>query len=104
MEVRAAEAAEIEQLASIWYDGWQDAHALIVPAELKRLRTRASFRDRLRAALTETRVVGAVGAPVGFSILKVDELYQLYVTAAARGSPVAATLMVDAETRLREAG
>jgi ribosomal protein S18 acetylase RimI-like enzyme len=37
-------------------------------------------------------------------MLKGDELYQLYVSAQARGSGVAAALMADAEARLAEAG
>jgi hypothetical protein len=36
MDVRAAEEVEIDQLAKLWYDGWHDAHAQIVPAELTR--------------------------------------------------------------------
>jgi hypothetical protein len=51
MNVRPAEESEIEQLADVWYQGWQDAHAQILPAELKRIRTLESFRDRLHAAL-----------------------------------------------------
>ena len=51
MDVRAAEEGEIGHLARIWYDGWHDAHAQIVPAELTRLRTLESFRDSLQAAL-----------------------------------------------------
>lgn len=104
MRVRPAEAAEIDHLAKVWYDGWQDAHAQIMPAELTRIRTLESFRDRLRAAPSDVRVVGPPAAPVGFSILKGDELYQLYVAAPARGSGVAAVLMADAEARLAEAG
>jgi hypothetical protein len=49
MDVRAADVLEIGHLASLWYDGWQDAHAAILPAELKRLRTRESFRHRLNS-------------------------------------------------------
>ena len=30
MIVRSAEAAELDHLAKLWYDGWQDAHARIV--------------------------------------------------------------------------
>jgi ribosomal protein S18 acetylase RimI-like enzyme len=37
-------------------------------------------------------------------MLKGDELYQLYVSAHARGSGVAAALIADAEARLSEAG
>ncbi len=39
MDVRAAEAAEVDPLARLWYEGWHDAHAPIVPAELTRVRT-----------------------------------------------------------------
>ena len=104
MDVRAAEESEIDHLAKIWYDGWHDAHAKIVPAELTRFRTLESFRERLRAALPDVRVVGPSGQPLGFSILKGNELYQLYVSAPSRGSGVAAALMADAEARLSENG
>jgi ribosomal protein S18 acetylase RimI-like enzyme len=102
--VRAAEAAEIDHLAKVWFDGWQDAHGRILPVELTRIRTLESFRDRLEAALPDVRVVGPFPAPVGFCIVKGDELHQLYVSAEARGSGVAAALMDDAEARLAEAG
>jgi len=104
MEVRAAEEVEIGHLAKLWYDGWQDAHAQIVPAELARLRTLESFRDRLQATLPNVRVVGPSGAPVGFCIVRGDELYQLYVVAQSRGTGVAAALIADAEARLSENG
>ena len=104
MQVRAAEERELDALARVWLDAWNDAHAEIVPGELKRLRTLGSFADRLRAALPEIRVAGPPGAPVGFYILKDDELYQLFVEAAARGTGVAAALMADAEARLAGRG
>lgn len=104
MDIRSARAEEIDQLARIWYDGWQDAHARIVPAELTRLRTLDSFHDRLRAALQHIRVAGPPGAPVGFTIVKGDELYQLFVTAESRGTGVAAQLLADAEARLAASG
>ena len=104
MEVRAADAAEVDRLARIWYDGWRDAHAAIAPAELTRARTRESFRDRLEAGLPHVRVIGPPGAPVGFSMIKGDELYQLFVSAEARGAGVAAALIADAEARLCEGG
>jgi len=104
MDVRAAEEREIGHLARIWYDGWHEAHARIVPAELTRLRTLESFRDRLRAALSNVRVAGPAGKPVGFCIVKGNELYQLFVSATARGSGVAAALLADAEVRLAENG
>ena len=82
MDPRDATPDEIDALAHLWFEGWRDAHATIVPVELVRLRTLDNFRDRLRAALGETRVIGPRGAPLGFTMLKGDELYQLYVLAA----------------------
>jgi GNAT superfamily N-acetyltransferase len=104
MDVRAAEPREIDHLAKVWYDGWQDAHAQIVPAELTRLRTLESFKHRLLAALPSVRVAGPSGAPIGFCIVKRDELYQLFVSAESRGSGIAAALIADAEARLSESG
>ena len=104
MDVRAAAESEIDNLARVWYDGWQDAHAQIVPAELTRHRTLESFRQRLQAALPNVRVAGPRGAPVGFFIVKGDELDQFFVAAPSRGTGVAAALIADAEARLSEGG
>jgi GNAT superfamily N-acetyltransferase len=104
MEIRHAEEAEIDALAKVWYEGWQDAHAAILPDELKRVRTLASFSDRLRTQLADVRAAGAIGAPLGFCIVKDDELYQLFVTAQARGQGIAAALVADAEARIRGYG
>jgi GNAT superfamily N-acetyltransferase len=104
MDIRDATQAEISRLAKIWYDGWQDAHAEIVPHELKRLRTLESFNERLEGLLTSVRVTTSNGEPLGFCILKDDELYQLYVSADARGKGVAAALINDAEFRFAENG
>jgi GNAT superfamily N-acetyltransferase len=104
MDIRDAEEHEVEPLAKIWFDGWTDAHARIVPAELKRVRTLESFTERMRAALATVRVAGPSGAPVGFHMLKDDELYQLYVAAQSRGLGVAAALIADAEAQLARAG
>lgn len=104
MEVRSAEERELDQLAQIWYDGWHEAHAELVPEELTRLRTLESFRERLHAALPNVRVAGPQGRPHGLCVVKDDELYQLFVSSESRGSGVAATLVADAEARLAENG
>jgi ribosomal protein S18 acetylase RimI-like enzyme len=104
MNVRDAEEGEIDHLAQVWYDCWHDSHSQIVPPELTRLRTRENFRNRLQADLRNIRVVGPSGAPVGFCIVRGDELYQLFVSAPSRGSGVAAALMADAEARLSASG
>jgi GNAT superfamily N-acetyltransferase len=102
--IRFAERSELDQLARLWYDAWQDAHASIVPEDLARLRTLESFRDRLAAAIANVRVAGPVGAPQGFCLTKGAELYQLFVSAEARGSGAAAALLADAEDRMARAG
>lgn len=104
MNIRTAEETELDQLARIWHEGWQDAHARILPVELARHRTPESFRHRLQAALPDMRVSGPPGQPLGFCIVKDDELYQLYVSSGARGTGVAAALLEDAENRLRALG
>jgi GNAT superfamily N-acetyltransferase len=100
MMVRAADATEIDHLARLWHDVWHGSHAPLAPPELVRLRRLESFRERLRAALPDIHVVGPPGAPVGFCVLRGDELYQLFVSPAAHGSGVAAALIADAESRL----
>jgi ribosomal protein S18 acetylase RimI-like enzyme len=102
--VRAADESEIDHLAHLWFEAWHESHASIVPPALTRLRTLENFRDRLRAALPDIRVVGPSRAAVGFCIVKDDELYQLFVAAAARGSGAAAALMADGEARLLASG
>jgi GNAT superfamily N-acetyltransferase len=98
--VRAAVEGDLGPLTDIWFEGWHDAHALIVPKELVRLRTRENFYNRLRAELHAVRVVDRDGAAAGFTMLRAPELYQFYVAAHARGAGVATVLMVDAEARL----
>ena len=104
IKVRAAEEREIPRLAEIWYRGWLDAHAEILPEELKRERTLESFRLRLKDLLPDTRVVGPAGAPLGFYMVKDAEVYQFYVAAEARGTGVAAPLLAHAEDRLARSG
>ncbi len=104
MESRPAEAQDIDALAAIWHEGWHDAHADVLPAELVAQRTLESFGPRIAEALADVSVIGPPGAPVGFCILKGSELYQLYVARPARGSGVAAALIADAEARLAARG
>jgi ribosomal protein S18 acetylase RimI-like enzyme len=104
MDVRDAEDTEVDELARVWYDGWHESHAAIVPAELTRLRTLESFRQRLQQDLLNVRVVGPPGQPVGFCTVKGAELYQLFVSKSSRGTGLAAALIADAETRLAAGG
>ena len=100
MRVRTAEPQDLDELATIWHRTWHEAHAHLVPPELAQLRTRESLRERLIATLPGVRVIGEPGAPLGFCMVKDDELYQLFVSATARGSGAAAALLADGEALL----
>lgn len=104
MDTRAAEPSELDALARLWWQGGRDAHLPLVPETLVALRTLDSFTDRMAAALPRVRVLGPVGAPLGFHFIKADELNQFYLAGEARGTGAAAALMADAEARLLDLG
>jgi GNAT superfamily N-acetyltransferase len=104
LDPRPVDVDDLDPLAELWHEGWRDAHDAIVPAALAELRTLESFRARLEAARSDIRVVGPRGRPLGFTMLKDDELYQFYVARAARGTGLAAVLMADAERQLGARG
>ena len=104
LTVRTALESEIDQIGTVWYEAWRDGHAALLPAELAQVRTLERFRARIRERLADVRVVGEPNAPVGLCMIKDDELYQLFVAAAARGSGAAAALLADGEARLAASG
>jgi GNAT superfamily N-acetyltransferase len=104
MTVRPAQSADLAPLARLWWQGWRDAHVPIVPKALSARRTLDSFIDRMAVALPHVRTLGPVGQPLGFHLIKGDELHQLYVDEEARGAGIATMLMVDAEDRFLDAG
>jgi ribosomal protein S18 acetylase RimI-like enzyme len=104
VDIRAVETGELDHLARLWHEGWHDAHAALAPPGLVQARTVDRFRERLAAALVDTRVVGPVGGPLGLCMIKEDELYQLYVARDARGTGTAAALIADGEVRLAAHG
>ena len=104
MEIRTALESELDPLTELWHSVWQDTHAPILPAELARYRTLESFRQRMQLALPRVRVAGEPGHPLGFGLIKEDELYQLQVSPDARGTGVGAALLTDAERELKTRG
>ena len=104
MEIRGAVISECEVLSHLWYRAWHEAHASILPAEVVSDRTLSQFEDRITVALPTIRVAGPIDKPYGFCICKDSEVNQLFVTAEARGTGVAADLLQDAERCLWDAG
>ena len=75
-----------------------------VPPALVALRTSESFLDRLRDLGDALRVAGPPGRPLGLCVASGDDIDQLYVAPAARGTGLAARLLADGEARLAAAG
>lgn len=104
MNIRPALSSELDALARLWHDVWHETHAPIMPPALIPLRTLENFHDRLEARLPDIRVSGEPGTPLGFSLIRADELYQLYLAPEARGTGIAAALLADAESRIKANG
>jgi len=96
--------SHLAQAVEIWEAGWHDAHANLVPKELVELRTSESFLTRLHEHIANTRIGQNGGEVLGLCMTQSDELYQMYVSAKARGQGLAQALMADAENRLRDTG
>ena len=103
-DLRAVLAEDIDPLVTLWHAGWCEAHAAHVPADLVRLRTKSSFRDRLIAFGDAARTSGPRGAPLGFCATDGAEIDQLYVSPDARGTGLAQALLEDGVSRIRKAG
>jgi ribosomal protein S18 acetylase RimI-like enzyme len=101
---RQARPEDAPAIAAIWEPGWHDAHDGFVPEELTFARDSASFGERAAQRIGDATVVDVDGEVAGFVIREADEIEQVYVHAAHRGSGVADALMADAEARIRAAG
>ncbi|WP_071673606.1 GNAT family N-acetyltransferase [Nioella nitratireducens] len=103
-DIRPATPDDLPGLARLWHRGWHEAHAAYTPAALTALRTEADFTRRLHALLPDIRMAGPAPDPLGFCAIRDDELYQLFVTPAARGTGLAARLLANGEARLAARG
>lgn len=104
MILRPATSTDAPAIAEIWRSGWRDGHLGHVPQALVAVRTPASFATRARDRIADTTVAEVDGAVVGFVMLHDDEVEQVYVAASHRGTPVAPTLLAEAERLVAEAG
>ncbi|HXV34242.1 MAG TPA: GNAT family N-acetyltransferase [Gaiellaceae bacterium] len=104
LELRAARPADAEAVADIWHHGWRDGHLGFVPQELADARTEESFRTRASERIDDATVATVGGAVAGFVMVVDDEVEQVYVAAAHRGTGVADALMREAERQVRATG
>ena len=75
-----------------------------MPSKLVALRTIESFEARLSDDSAYPRVCIQGDEVLGLCVTRENELYQMYVSAEARGRGVAQALMMDAESSILETG
>lgn len=93
--VRRAEAGDLDVLASLWEHAWHDGHDGHVPDALAAVRTAATFHDRMAERIEQTTVVVRGGEVAGFVTVVDDELEQVFVAPAHRGTDVAPRLLAE---------
>ncbi|WP_419998747.1 N-acetyltransferase family protein [Streptomyces boninensis] len=102
--LRPGTPADAPAVAVIWREGWDDGMRDHVNAALAAARTEASFRTRAERRVGDTVVIEVDGAVGGFFMTDGDELEQIFVDRAHRGTGLAAELLAAAEEHLAKAG
>lgn len=103
--IRPATGADMAAVADLWHEGWHTGHAGHVPDGLTAARTLAAFGARTPARVPDTTVaVSDDGVLLGFVMVVGDEVEQLFVAPAARGTGVAVVLLEEAERQVAAAG
>lgn len=105
--LRPATAADMPAVADLWHAGWHDAHPGHVPDGLTAARTAEEFHRRAVDRVADTTVAeveGGEGDLAGFVMVVGDEVEQVYVAAAHRGSGVASALLDEAVRQVAAGG
>lgn len=103
--IRPAVAADMAAVADLWHGGWHDSHAGHVPEGLTAARTLSAFHERTPALVADTAVaVTGDGELLGFVMVVGDEVEQVFVGAAARGTGLADELLAEAERQVAAGG
>jgi GNAT superfamily N-acetyltransferase len=102
--LRRAARDDADAVAEIWRLGWLDGHEGLVPQELVDARTDESFRTRAVERVGDTTVAVVDDEVAGFVMVVGDEVEQVYVSSAHRGTGVADALLDEAERQVRANG
>lgn len=103
--IRPATAADMGAVADLWHEGWHDGHAGHVPEGLTTARTLEAFHGRTPSRVGDTTVAeSASGDLLGFVMVVGDEVEQVFVARAARGTDLAGRLLAEAESQVAAAG
>jgi putative acetyltransferase len=98
--IRPAQPSDVRPVTEIWHEGWHDAHAGHVPDGLTGARTLPAFRERVEAAVPVTTVAEVGGEVAGFVMVVDDEVEQVFVGRAHRGTGIAEVLLEEAERQV----
>ena len=99
-KLRPATNADVEAIAIVWLAGWPDGHLGHVPDELVDHRRSLADFIPLATSRVATTTVATRDGVIGFVTTHDDEVEQVYVAQAARGSGVAAALLSHAEATI----
>jgi len=102
LRLRPAAAADTDAVVEVWSSGWRDAHDGHLPEALVAHRSEATFRARIPEILATTTVATVDDRAVGLVVTTHDEIEQLYVARAHRGTGVAAALLRHGEATIAE--
>ncbi|HXH78458.1 GNAT family N-acetyltransferase [Nocardioides sp.] len=103
--IRSAAPADMPAVADLWHEGWHDGHAGLVPDGLTALRTPTAFHERTSDRVADTTVaVGLSDGLLGFVMVSGDEVEQVFVGRAARGTGLAVLLLTEGERLVAAAG
>lgn len=103
--IRPATAADMAAVADLWHEGWHSGHTGHVPDGLTAARTLEAFHERTPARVADTTVaVSDAGELLGFVMVVGDEVEQVFVGPAARGTGLAPVLVAEAERQVAAGG
>lgn len=102
--LRRYDTADSASLAALWHRAWHDGHAAVLPEAVVAERTPDRFAIRLDALAPGIVVADVDGRIAGFVAVVDNEVDQLFVAAAYRGSGIADRLLAAAEADLARRG
>ena len=103
--IRPATGADMAAVADLWHEGWHTGHAGHVPEGLTAARTLDAFHERTPARVSDTTVaLGDRDELLGFVMVVGDEVEQVFVGPAGRGTGLAAVLLAEAERQVAAGG
>lgn len=100
--LRPATPDDVEDIATIWHQGWSDGHLGHVPEGLHEHRQWEDFQALVPQRVRDTTVATIDDRVVGFVTVHSDEVEQMYVAAEARGGGTATALLQHAEEVIAE--